>query len=149
MRRFLLLLATGFGSGYSPVGPGTAGTVVGVVLYLLLKDLSPFVYGITVVTFIFCASWVSTEAAIDLGTKDPQRVVIDEIAGYLVTMAFVPFSWKAVLIGFVLFRIFDITKPFPARWIERHAPAGWGIVGDDVMAGVYANIGLQILFHIL
>lgn len=145
MRRFILFLATGFGSSRLPKIPGTAGTVVGVLLYLLLKDLSPVSYGLTLLAFLFFASWVATEAEFHLGKKDPPSVVIDEIAGFLATMAFVPFSWPAVASGFLLFRLFDIWKPFPCRWVERRAPNGWGVVGDDLVAGIYANLVLQML----
>ncbi len=149
MKKLLLIFATGLGSGYLSKAPGTAGTFVGALFYLLIKDLSPLTYGVTLLTFVFLAVWVATEAEKLLGGHDPQKVVIDEVAGFLVTMAFVPFSWWAVLAGFILFRLFDTWKPFPCRWIERKAPAGWGIVGDDLMAGVYANIALQLLLALL
>lgn len=149
MRRFILLLATGLGAGRIPHLPGTAGTAVGVIFYLLLRALSPLIYNVTLVAFIFLAAWVATVAATLLGEHDPQKVVIDEVAGFLVTMAFVPFSWWTVVAGFILFRLFDIWKPFPCRWIERKVPAGWGIVGDDLMAGVYANLCLVILLRFL
>ncbi len=145
MRRFTLILATGFGSGFSPVAPGTAGTVVGIFGYLLFKDLSPLLYSVTIISFGFLAVWAATGAEREFGEKDCQKIVIDEIAGFLVTMAFVPFSWQAVVVGFMLFRLFDIRKPFPCRWVEKHLPSGWGIVGDDLVAGVYANLVLQAL----
>ncbi len=145
MRRLILLLATGLGSGYLPRAPGTAGTAVGALFYLLIKDLPPLTYGVTLLGFVFLAAWVATLASADLQQQDPKVVVIDEVAGFLVTMAFIPFSWWAVIAGFILFRLFDIWKPFPCRWIERKFPAGWGIVGDDLMAGIYANIALQLL----
>ncbi len=146
MKRFILLLATGFGAGSFPKAPGTAGTVVGLLFYLLLKDLTITAYAVTIFTFLFFAAWVATEAEGYFGKKDPQSVVIDEVAGFLVTMAFVPFSWVNALIGFLLFRLFDIWKPFPCRSIERRAPAGWGVVGDDLMAGIYANGVLQLIW---
>ena len=149
MRSLILFLATGLGSGRVPRVPGTAGTVVGLLFYLLLRPLPPLFYGMTVVTFIFLAAWIATEAEREWGEKDCQKIVIDEIAGFLVTMAFVRFSWGALAAGFVLFRFFDMVKPFPCRWIEQKAPAGWGVVGDDLMAGVYANIALQVITSLL
>lgn len=145
MRRLILLLATGLGSGYFPKAPGTAGSCVGILFYLLIHTLSPTAYAVTVVTFLFVAAWLATEAEKVFGTRDPQVVVIDEIAGVLVAMAFLPFSGPTVVTAFLLFRLLDIWKPFPCRWIERRAPAGWGIVGDDLVAGVYANLLLRLL----
>lgn len=118
---------------------------MGVLFYFLLAGLSPLLYSITVIAFVCLAVWVATGAERELGEKDCQKIVIDEIAGYLVTMAFIPFTGWAVAAGFVLFRLFDIWKPFPCRWIEKNLPRGWGVVGDDVMAGIYANLVLQVV----
>jgi phosphatidylglycerophosphatase A len=142
MRQLITFLATGCLIGKVPIAPGTAGTVVGVLLYLLLQPLSHLLYAVTVIAFIFMAAWVATKAQEIYSEQDPQEVVIDEIAGFLVTMAFhKPDIWM-LLAGFVLFRVFDIVKPFPIRWVERHFLSGWGIVLDDVMAGVYSNVAL-------
>lgn len=148
-RFFILASATGLGSGLIPVVSGTAGSVVGFLFYWFLKDLPPITFGVTLVTFFLFSVWVSTEAARYLGGKDPQSVVIDEITGFLVTMYLIPFSWPVVFIGFLLFRFFDIKKPFPCRWVEKNLPHGWGIVGDDVVAGIYANLCLQIIVQLL
>jgi len=142
MRHFINFLATGCFIGKVPVAPGTAGTLVGVLLYLLIHPLPIFVYVVTVIAFIFLSAWVATKAQAIYGEQDPQEVVIDEIAGYLVTMAFHKFDVWLIIGGFVLFRIFDIVKPFPLRWIERRFVSGWGIVLDDVAAGIYANLAL-------
>jgi phosphatidylglycerophosphatase A len=142
MRHFINFLATGCFIGKVPVAPGTAGTLVGVLLYLLIHPLPIFVYVVTVIAFIFLSAWVATKAQAIYGEQDPQEVVIDEIAGYLVTMAFHKFDVSLIIGGFVLFRIFDIVKPFPLRWIERRFLSGWGIVLDDVAAGIYANLAL-------
>ncbi|MBI2082597.1 MAG: phosphatidylglycerophosphatase A [Deltaproteobacteria bacterium] len=144
MKRLILFFATGFGSGSLPYAPGTFGSLVGVLLYLLIKDLSYFSYLAALIAFSFFAAWVSAEAARQLGKKDPSEVVIDEVAGLCVTMAFVPFSWLHLIVGFALFRIFDVWKPYPCRLIQDRVSGGWGIVGDDLMAGVYANLILRI-----
>ncbi len=142
MRQIITFLATGCYVGKVPVAPGTAGTVVGVLLYLLIEPLTPLLYAATVIAFIFMASWVATKAQAVYSEQDPQEVVIDEVAGFLVTMAFHKSDIWMLLAGFVLFRVFDIVKPFPIRWIERRFLSGWGIVLDDVGAGIYANIAL-------
>jgi len=142
MRRFVNILATGCYVGKVPVAPGTAGTVVGVLLYLLIRPMPTILYVVTVVTFIFFAAWIATQAQVIYGEQDPQVIVIDEIAGYLVTMAFHKLDLSLVIGGFVLFRIFDIVKPFPIRWVERRFLSGWGVVLDDVVAGIYANVAL-------
>jgi phosphatidylglycerophosphatase A len=144
-RRLILFCATGCGSGYAPVAPGTAGTAVGIVIFFLLSPLSLALYLLTTAAFSFAAIWCAHEAALLLQMKDPPPVVIDEIAGYLVTMASFPCTEQYVAAGFVLFRLFDIVKPFPARWIDRKVGGGYGIVLDDIAAGIYANIVLQIV----
>ncbi|MBI4374572.1 MAG: phosphatidylglycerophosphatase A [Deltaproteobacteria bacterium] len=149
VKRLILFFATGFGSGSLPCVPGTFGTLVGAGLYLLIKDLSGISYLATVLTLTFFAAWVSAEAARQVGKKDPSEVVIDEIAGLCVTMAFVKFSWMHLIAGFALFRLFDVWKPYPCRWIQDRVPGGWGIVGDDLMAGVYANLLLHLLSRFL
>ena len=142
MRHLITFLATACYIGKFPFAPGTAGTVVGVLLYLLIQPLSAFLYVVTVVTFIFVAAWVSTKAQDVWGEQDPQEVVIDEVVGFLVAMAFHRVDLWMLVGGFVLFRVFDIVKPFPIRWIERRFVSGWGIVLDDVAAGVYTNVAL-------
>lgn len=142
MRGFIKCLATGCYAGKVPVAPGTAGTLVGVALYALLCHLPYTLYGVTTVAFIFLAAWVATGAQAIYGEQDPPEVVIDEIAGFLVTMAFHKIDLSLVIGGFILFRVFDIVKPFPIRWLERRFISGWGVVLDDVAAGVYANMAL-------
>ena len=144
-RRLILFCATGFGSGYVPVAPGTAGTAVAVVLFFLLSSLPFFLYLLTTVAFTFVSIWIAHQAALSLQVKDPAQIVIDEIAGYLVTMASFPFTWPYVATGFIVFRIFDIIKPYPAGWIDRKVAGGYGIVLDDVAAGIYANVVLQVI----
>jgi len=142
-RTFFLLLGTGFGSGYFFLAPGTAGTVVGILFFLGFSYLSPLLYFITTIAFIFFAAWIADGAEKIFQRKDAPTIVIDEIAGFLVTMLWIPCTLINVGIGFLLFRILDILKPFPAGWIDRNLSGGWGIVLDDVVAGIYANLILQ------
>lgn len=144
-RRLVLFCATGCGSGYVPVVPGTAGTAVAMALFFVLSSLSLSLYLLTTVAFIFISIWIAHQAAFCLQVKDPAQIVIDEIAGYLVTMTSFPFTWQYVAAGFIIFRILDIIKPFPAGWLDRNVAGGYGIVLDDVAAGIYANIVLQII----
>ncbi|MBI2091445.1 MAG: phosphatidylglycerophosphatase A [Deltaproteobacteria bacterium] len=149
MDKLIKFFATGFGTGYMPKAQGTFGTAVGVALFWALSDL-PFVhYAIVTIVFIVFASWIAEQARGLFGNDDPPQVTIDEIAGFLVTMLGHAWSWKSIAAGFVLFRIFDILKPFPVRSIDRKIKNGWGIVLDDVLAGAYANACLMILSRLL
>ena len=144
MKRFFLLLAAGFGAGYAPIAPGTAGTLVAIPIFLVLSSIPFPLYELTVLTFFFFTSWVSGEAQRSWGRKDHPRIVIDEIMGYLITMLWLPKTPLFIMLGFFLFRFFDIAKPPPIRLLER-IKGGFGVVLDDVLAGVYANIILQIV----
>ena len=143
MKRFFLFLASGFGAGYAPIAPGTAGTLVAIPLFLILSLISSPLYELTILAFFFLASWISGEAQRCWGRKDHPRIVIDEIMGYLVTMLWLPKTTLFIILGFFLFRFFDIVKPPPIRLLEK-VRGGYGVVLDDVLAGVYANIVLQI-----
>jgi len=142
-RFFFIFFGTGFYSGYCPVAPGTAGTLVGVCLFWGFAKFTPPLYLLTVLAFIFLSAWIAEGAEKRFQKKDAPCIVIDEICGLLVTMALVPWSWLNVGLGFFLFRFFDILKPFPARWMEKKLPGGWGVVLDDVAAGLYAAIMLH------
>jgi phosphatidylglycerophosphatase A len=145
MNRFFLLLATGFGVGYSPIAPGTLGTLVAIPIYYFLSEIPSALYEITLIGFIFLSVWISEKAEIFFVKKDDQRIVIDEIVGFLITMLWVPKTTRFIIIGFILFRFFDILKPFPIRRLEKGLKGGYGVVLDDVAAGVYANIILQVI----
>ncbi len=144
-----LIFATGFGSGYAPFASGTWGSLVGLVFYLLFQNLSAPLYAVTTLGVFAISVWSSEIAEAHFAKKDPGQVVVDEIIGQLVSLAFLPFSWKLTIAGFLLFRLMDILKPFPARWFQDHLKGGWGIVMDDVMAGVYANLALRVLMALL
>ena len=129
--------ACGFGAGLAPFAPGTFGTLMAVPVYWLMQPLAAPWYGVMVVIVCAIGIAVSTKTARDWGVHDHPAIVCDEIAGFLVTMFMAPAGWIYVLYGFALFRLFDIAKPFPLRRLER-LPGGWGIMADDLGAGVYA-----------
>jgi len=144
MIRVILLFATGLGVGFSPVVPGTMGTLLAIPIFLLVSSIPSPVYEWTIIAFFFLACWVSDKAQSHWGKKDDQRIVIDEIMGFFATMMWLPKTALFITLGFVLFRIFDILKPPPVRRLEQMR-GGYGVVLDDVMAGIYANIVLQLI----
>jgi phosphatidylglycerophosphatase A len=146
--KLIKVVATGFGSGLIPFAPGTAGTLVGIPLYLALSRLSSTLYFIFAVAITVLACYVSHKAERLFGEKDPPRVVIDEIAGFQWTMFLVGPTFLHVLVGFVLFRFLDILKVFPAGYFQRRLPGGVGIVMDDVVAGMYCNIALLVMIRL-
>lgn len=136
-------LALGFGSGLSPIAPGTFGTLAAVPIYLLLQLLPlPTYLVVTALLFVF-GVFICDISARKLGVHDHPGIVWDEVVGYLVTMIAAPVGWYWVLVGFVLFRLFDILKPWPIRFIDRHVEGGLGIMLDDLLAGVMAALLLQ------
>ena len=147
MRKLILFAATGAGVGYSPVAPGTAGSVIGLGLYAALTPLSTGLYVVALSAVSAAAIWIADRAERLLGRHDDGRIVIDEIAGMLTSLAFLPARLDVALAGFVLFRLFDIWKPPPARRAER-LPGGIGVVMDDLVAGVYANLAGQLLWRV-
>lgn len=138
------MLAFGFGSGLAPVAPGTVGTLVAVPLYLLLAPLPLQAYLLAVAVLFLVGVPVCGAAARSLGVHDDRRIVFDEIVGLLVTMTMAPRGWAWLLAGFLLFRIFDVLKPWPIARVDRGVGGGFGIMLDDVLAGVYAAIVLQL-----
>lgn len=148
MRFFILALASNAGLGYFPWAPGTVGTLAGIPVFFLLSALSPGLFALTWLGLFFLACWVAGEAGRIYGVVDDSRIVIDELVGYLVTVAFVPFSWTAALLGFAWFRLFDISKPQPAAWFDRRCKNGYGVVMDDVIAGLYGAAGLHLTLYL-
>jgi len=138
-------LALGFGSGLLPRAPGTAGTVAAIPLYLLVQSLTLPVYLPLVAVLFLIGIPICAHTANRLGVHDHPGIVWDEIVGYLVTMTFAPVGWPWVLAGFVLFRFFDVLKPWPIRWLDRRVGGGFGIMVDDLLAGVAAAAVLQLL----
>ena len=149
MRRFIIVTATWGGTGYSPFASGTVGTAAAIPFYLVLAQLSLPLYLLSVTAFTLFACWCAGQAEVVFQQHDSGKIVIDEVAGYLVTMAAVPLSWQGVVLGFFMFRLFDITKPQPARWFDRSLKNGYGVVLDDVAAGLYACAATHLVLKVL
>ena len=149
MIRLAVFLATVAYCGYFPIAPGTVGSAAGLVVYLLVWwTRSPLVEAGLIAVIFAVGTWAATHAERYFGTIDPGAVVIDEVVGMLVTLAFIPVGWSGALAGFLLFRVFDVIKPFPANRLEK-LHGGFGIMADDFAAGVYANICLRVLIWLL
>lgn len=140
----VLFLAFGFGSGLAKKAPGTCGTAAAIPLYWLFAQAGLPIYSMLTVVASVAGIWICGIAADKLGEHDFGGIVWDEVAGYLITMWLVPFSWKALFLGFVLFRIFDIIKPWPIKWIDQKVRGGLGIMLDDVLAAVFAGALLWV-----
>ena len=137
--------AFGFGSGLAPKAPGTAGTLVAIPIFWVIQDLSwPLYVSWLLVTFVLGVVWFGRSSRA-LGVHDHGGIVWDEMVGYWLTMFFAPAGWQWMLLGFILFRFFDILKPWPIGAVDRRVHGGFGIMIDDVLAGVYAWISLQAL----
>jgi len=141
----VLFLAFGFGSGLARKAPGTLGTLAAVPVYWLFAQAGTAIYSVLTLVVMVAGVWICGQAAEKLGEHDFGGIVWDEIAGLLITMALVPFSWQALVAGFLLFRLFDIVKPWPIRWADRRVQGGFGIMLDDVLAGVIAGLLLLLL----
>lgn len=143
------LLAFGFGAGCSPKAPGTMGTLLAVGFYLPLSQLSLISYALVTVVVALVGIGLCGRAARDLGVHDHPGIVWDEIAGFLLTMFAAPPGWTWIVVGFLLFRLFDIWKPWPIRWFDRRIEGGFGIMLDDLVAGGFAAICLQVVAALL
>jgi phosphatidylglycerophosphatase A len=141
-------IATFFYLGYSPFAPGTVGTLGAIALFYSLSHFPTPVYILFFLGFTIISIWASGEAEGIFGKTDPGQVVTDEVCGYLVTMFLIPPSLRNIILGFLLFRFFDILKPPPTRQLER-LPGGFGIVIDDVFAGIYSNMILQVVTRVI
>jgi phosphatidylglycerophosphatase A len=146
-----LTIATFFGAGRITPGPGTWGSIAAILVWLLIEGFvaarwQPLALGAMVIVAIVIGIPAATKAARSVGAQDPSIVVIDEVIGQWIALLFVPVTWKTVLVGFILFRGFDIVKPPPVRQLER-LPEGSGIVADDIAAGIYALAIMQLLLR--
>lgn len=167
---YFALAVTTFGVGYLPLAPGTYGSIVGVLIYLAASLLERFIgiyfsrlnwrweeitawlHALNLIVFLlFCllGIWAANRATILFKKKDPQEAVVDEVIGQLIVFLFVPFdiSWKLILAGFLLFRLFDIWKPYPIDSLQN-LPAGIGVCADDILAGVYGGACLSLIYAI-
>ncbi|MGH9315157.1 MAG: phosphatidylglycerophosphatase A family protein [Vicinamibacterales bacterium] len=143
MVRLAIFLSTFVYVGYTPFAPGTVGSAAGLVVYALVAWTGSPVVEVAAIVVLFAAGvWAGTTAERYFGGIDPGPIVIDEVVGMLITLAFVPVGWSGALLGFVLFRAFDVVKPFPAARFER-LHGGLGVMADDAMAAVYANLALR------
>ncbi len=141
--KIIKFAAAGFGSGYAPLAPGTAGSLVGIPLYLVFSALSWPLWLLTI-TALACLAWYLSEEAEKLfGRKDAQCIVIDEIAGLQWALFLVAPTLLHTVLGFILFRLFDVVKPFPARFFQDRLPGGYGVVADDLAAAAYAAAVLR------
>ena len=136
-------LAFGFGSGAIPKAPGTAGTALAVIIYLLLPPLTLPAYGILLLLTFAAGVWLCGKTATDLGVHDHGGIVWDEFVGYWITMFMAPAGWLWVLLGFGLFRLLDIVKPWPIKWVDQQVKGGLGLMLDDVLAGIMAALCIQ------
>lgn len=141
----LHFIAFGFGTGALPFAPGTFGTLIAIPFYLALQSL-PFVAYLTIVAAIALASmWICQRVSTEIGVEDHQGMCLDEIVGYLVTMIHAPHGFGWIALGFALFRLFDIWKPWPIGFIDEKLTGGVGMILDDVLAGIYSLMILQLL----
>jgi phosphatidylglycerophosphatase A len=148
-RHAVLILATGGYIGRIPKAPGTAGALLGLPVIYGLAQLRPVPAALLCLALIAVAVWVAGAAERQLGSKDPGCIVIDEIAGMTVSLLGIPLSIGTGAAGFLLFRFFDVLKPPPVSVLERHLKGGWGVVMDDVAAGVIVNIALRIGLYLI
>ena len=140
-------LALGFGSGLSKKAPGTMGTLVAVPLYLLIANLGPVLYSLVVLLALIAGIFICDWVARDMAVKDPGAIVWDEFVGLWIALFMLPEGWYWLLVGFLLFRFFDILKPWPVSYLDRELAGGMGIMMDDVAAGIYSLIILQLVAY--
>jgi phosphatidylglycerophosphatase A len=147
--RIALISSLWFGIGLLPGMPGTFGTIAAIPLYVAGSLLGPQYQLSVLLVITIGAIWSSHRSQRMLGSDDSPMIVIDEVAGFLLTTAFIPLTWSALAGGFFLFRFFDILKPPPIKTVEKKLKGGIGIVSDDLLAGVYAHISLRLLLFML
>lgn len=141
----LYFIAFGLGSGAMPIAPGTFGTLVAIPCYLLLRELPSAAYLIFTICFIIFSAWLCDYISKQTHTHDHPGMCIDEFAGFFVTMLYAPAGWPWIVIGFALFRLFDILKPWPISYIDKNIHGGFGMVLDDVLAGLLSCFIIQLM----
>lgn len=145
----LYFIAFGLGSGAVPVAPGTAGTLAAIPCYLLLSLLPATAYFLFVIAFIIFSSWLCDYISKQTHTHDHPGMCIDEFTGFFVTMLFAPAGWQWIVAGFALFRLFDILKPWPISYVDKHIHGGFGMILDDVLAGLASCAIIQLLAKLI
>ena len=149
MTRLAVFVATVGYCGYFPFAPGTVGSAAGLLLYLLVWWTDSTIVEVALIAGLFAAGvWAGTTAERYFGGVDPGPIVLDEVVGMLITLAFIPVGWSAALAGFFLFRLFDVIKPYPAGRLEA-LHGGLGVMADDAMAAIYANLSLRLVMWLL
>ncbi len=142
---FAKWISLGFGSGLAPKAPGTFGTLVGIPFVLIFAELSISWYLLVTLLFFILGVWACQHYSEHLGVHDHGSIVWDEVVGYMITLAVVPPLWYWIVLGFIFFRLFDIWKPWPIQLLDKHVHGGFGIMIDDVLAGVYAALVLLVI----
>ena len=142
-------LAFGFGSGLSPFAPGTAGTLMAIPLYCVMVGWGLLLYSVVVVAAALLGFWICGSASRELGVHDHGGIVWDEFVGFWITMWAVPFDWLWVIIGFFVFRAFDVVKPWPINWVDKKVEGGVGIMADDILAGIMSCATLHLAMWLL
>lgn len=148
LKRPVHFLAFGFGAGLMPHAPGTFGTLVAVPIYLLIMQLSVPAYLAVLAAMTVVGVWVCDRTTVDLGVHDHGGIVWDEMVGYLLTLTAVPPTWWNIVLAFVLFRVFDIAKPWPINWVDKRVSGGLGIMVDDIIAALFALPILHLLNYL-
>ena len=146
-QKAILFFATGGWIGYSPVAPGTFGSLAALPICLLISSLGIGSALIVVVALIMVSTWIVHAAEKIEAQKDPSQVVLDEICGMAIALFALPFTPFFIIGGFALFRVFDILKPFPIQWVDKKVPGGLGIMLDDIIAGIFANAVIRLGIH--
>ncbi|MCK4609259.1 MAG: phosphatidylglycerophosphatase A [Gammaproteobacteria bacterium] len=148
MKKLIHLFAFGFGSGLAPIMPGTCGAIIAIPIYLLLSQLNLPYYLLSLIIMTIFGVWICGVTAHDLNQHDPKSIVWDEVVGYLVTMTALPLSWIWISAGFIIFRLFDIWKPWPICVIDKKVQNGLGIMLDDILAAIFAGVILHLIKYI-
>lgn len=139
-------LALGFGSGLAPKAPGTFGTLMAVPLVILVSPIESFYLALIIVLMSITGVYICGKAAADAGVHDHGAIVWDEIVGLLITMFMMPISWQSIVTGFILFRFFDILKPWPISYLDKNCHGGFGIMIDDIVAGFVSLFFMWLIF---
>ncbi|MCJ7832830.1 MAG: phosphatidylglycerophosphatase A [Deltaproteobacteria bacterium] len=147
LKGLILFLSSGTYLGYIPLASGTFGTLWGLPIFYWLSARPIWFQIVFTVGSIFLAVFLAGQAEKIWNKKDPSQVVIDEIVGYMAAVVWMPFSWEIALAAFFIFRAMDIFKPYPIRKIDQNLPGGWGIVLDDVLAGIYTHLLLRLWIY--